>query len=97
PGSWHPPAGEARKPPPAAGRAWFFLHPGGLGKSALATLGVRVEQLLTLNLEFGDRLLALRTGNPVDEGLAGLGLDVRVHLRIDQNHAVLVEELLVAL
>src|SRR3546814_20017271 len=45
-----------------------------------------------VDLEAGDRRLALGGQQPVDEGLAVGGLDVRVPLRIDQDHAVLVEQ-----
>src|SRR3546814_14990535 len=45
-----------------------------------------------VDLEAGDRRLALGGQQPVDEGLAVGGLDVRVPLRIDQDPAVLVEQ-----
>src|SRR5262249_56699899 len=60
-------------------------------------VGVGEEQLLTLDLVVGDRLLAFVRDEPVDEGLAQLLLDVRMFRRVHQDHAVLVEQALVAL
>src|SRR5690606_30439986 len=65
--------------------------------SALAALRVGEEQLLAVQLEVGDRLLALVRDHPVDELLAQLLFHVRMLLRIDQDDAVGVGEALVAL
>ena len=58
--------------------------------------GVREEQLLAVDLVVGDRLLAFRRNQPVDEGLAELLLHVRMLGRVHQHDAVLVEQPLVA-
>src|SRR5689334_3526865 len=55
------------------------------------------ELLLAVDLEGGNRALAFRRQQPVDEGLAKFSLDTRMARRIDERHAVLVEEPLVAL
>src|SRR3954469_21762521 len=65
--------------------------------SKLLAAGVREEELLAVDLVVGDRLLALGGDQPVDESLAHLLLDVRMLRRIDEHHAVLVVEALVAL
>src|SRR5262245_23488066 len=55
------------------------------------------EQLLPVDLVIGDRLLAFRRDQPVDERLAEILLHVRVLRRIHLDHAVLVEQPPVAL
>src|SRR5690625_2084472 len=59
-------------------------------------IGVRIEELLTVQLVGADRSLPFLGNQPVDEGLALLGLDVLVALGIDQDHAILVEEAVIA-
>ena len=59
-------------------------------------LGVGEEELLPADLVVGDRLLPLGRNEPVDELLAEFLLDVRMLGRVHQNHAVLVEQALVA-
>src|SRR2546429_2501184 len=65
--------------------------------SKLLSAGVREEELHAVDFVVGDRLLALGGNQPVDESLAHLLLDVRMPGGIDQHHAVLVVEALVAL
>src|SRR6185503_8915715 len=65
--------------------------------SSLYTTRVWKEQLLAADLVVGDRLLTLSRDHPVNKGQAHLHLDVRVLGRIDEDHAVLVEQALVAL
>jgi hypothetical protein len=52
---------------------------------------------LTVNQESGDRPLSLHRCKPVDKRLAILGLDVRMTALVDQDHAIRVEQPLVAL
>ena len=65
----------------------------GLGSRA----GVGEEELLTVYLEAGDGVLTFAADQPVDEGLSQVGLHARVLLRIDENDAVLIEEIGIAL
>ena len=58
--------------------------------------GIWVEQLLAVDLIVGDRLLAFRRHQPIDELLAEVLLYVRMLGRIDQHNAVLVKQALVA-
>src|SRR5229473_788234 len=64
--------------------------------SRARVVGVRKEQLPAVDLVVGDRLLARRRDEPVDEGLAELLLHLRMFLRVHQRDAVLVEQALVA-
>ena len=66
-----------------------------LSQSLLA--GIGKEQLFAANLVGGDRLLAGRRDDPVDELLAGFLLYLRMPGRIDQHDAILIEEALVTL
>src|SRR5262250_2612667 len=58
---------------------------------------VREEKLLAVDLVTRDHRLPARRDEPVDELLAEVLLDVRMFFRIDEHHAVLVEQALVAL
>ena len=60
-------------------------------------VGVREEQRLAVDLVGGDGGLAVLGHQPAHELLAQLLLDLRMLGRVDQHHAVLVEQLLVAL
>src|SRR5262249_14288572 len=71
--------------------------PAATRRSRLGVAGIRMEQLLAVDLVAGDGALAGRRDQPIDELLAQLRLDVRVLLGIDQHDAVLVEQPLVAL
>ncbi len=53
-----------------------------------ASVRVREKRLAALDAVGGDGGLTLGAGNPVDEGLAHLRLDVGVALRIDQDDDV---------
>src|SRR6266511_2185517 len=68
----------------------------GRHPSRARIVGVRIEQLLAADLVIGNGSLAFRRDEPVNEGLAGLLLHVRMPCRIDENNAVLIEEPLVA-
>src|SRR5215475_11627926 len=59
-------------------------------------IGIGEEQFLPVDLVIRDRLLALGRDEPVDEGLAERLLYMRMLFGIDQHHAVLVEQALVA-
>src|SRR6188508_3863612 len=59
--------------------------------------GIREEELLAPDLISSDGGLSLGRDQPVDERLTQLLLHVRMLGRIDQHHAVLVEEAPVAL
>src|SRR5205085_5794833 len=65
----------------------------GLGyASRIRAAGIRIKQLLAVDLVAGDRILALRRNQPVDELLSQPRLHGRMLLRIDQHHAVLIEQ-----
>ncbi len=64
---------------------------------SLDVAGVGEEQLLAADLVVGDRLLPVARDQPVDEGLPLRDLHIGMLGRIDQHHAVLVEQPLVAL
>src|SRR5215468_10188738 len=55
------------------------------------------EELLSVDLVVGDRLLAFRGHQPVDEGLAEVLFHMRMLGRVHQDHAVLVEQPSIAL
>src|SRR5207248_3180410 len=55
------------------------------------------EQLLAVDLVTGDRSLAFRRDQPIDELLTQIGLHARMLGRVDQHHPVLIEQALVAL
>ena len=67
-----------------------------LPASGARVVGVRIEQLLAVDLVVGDLLLSFRRNQLVDELLAELLLHVRMLRRVDQHDAVLVEHALVA-
>src|SRR5829696_7734067 len=58
--------------------------------------GVRIEQLLTVDLVIGNGFLTFGRQQPVDELLAQFFLDMRVLLRVHQHDAALIEQPLVA-
>src|SRR5688572_17389195 len=58
---------------------------------------VRKEELLAVDPVAGDAALPGLGQDPVDEALAVGGLHMRVALRIDQHHAILVEQPRIAL
>ena len=62
----------------------------------LHALAVGEEQLQAVHLVGRDGVLAVLRQNPIDEGLTFGLLDLGAFLRIDQDDAVLVEQLLVA-
>src|SRR3954465_8142666 len=62
-----------------------------------ASLGVRKEQLLAVDLIVRDGCLPGRRGDPAYERLAELRLDARMLGRIHQHDSILVEQALVAL
>src|SRR5215470_1875291 len=66
-------------------------------RSSTGVRGVRIEQLLPIDLVVGDSLLPRRRDKPVNKLLAKLLLDVWMLLRVDQNDPVLIEQPLVAL
>src|SRR5450759_1758204 len=72
----------------------------GRGEEACASraviVGVRVKQLLAVDLVVGDVLLPFRRDQVVDELLAELLLHVDMLGRVHQHHAILVEHALVA-
>jgi len=61
-------------------------------RSALGA-GVREKELLTVDFVARDCRLALGANQPIDEGLAFFGLYVGMLGGIDQDNAILVEEL----
>src|SRR5690625_2631750 len=69
----------------------------GLASAFLAARRVREEELLAIHLVARDRLLALIRDQPVGEFLRHLDLDIRALIGADGDHAILVEELLIAL
>src|SRR3982750_2056416 len=55
---------------------------------------VREEELLSVNPVIRDDCLTARGQQPVDELLSEVRLDVRVLRRVDEHHAILVEQAL---
>src|SRR6266545_159353 len=71
------------------------LNPGyAVLRARVACIGI--EQLFAVDRISGNRLLARRRDDPIDELLREPFLDARMHHRIDEHHAVLVEEAFVA-
>src|SRR5471032_33041 len=65
--------------------------------SRLGVAGVRIEQLLAVDLIAGDIALSFRGYQPINELLSPIPFDGRVLLRIHQHDAILVEKVLIAL
>ena len=63
--------------------------------SALGT-SIGKKELLAIDLVVRDRGLSFGTRKPVDEGLPLLRLHIRVLRRVNEDHAILVEQLIVA-
>src|SRR5204862_5535675 len=59
--------------------------PPSTGASRVRAAGIRIKQLLAVDLVAGNDLLALRRDQPIDELLPQLFLHGRVLLRIDQH------------
>src|SRR5712691_4523434 len=70
-------------------------QPSPCAQSRIRISCIGVEQLLAIDRVLGDRFLARRRDDPVDELLPERLLDARMRYRIDEHHAVLVEEALV--
>src|SRR5438874_7048366 len=87
---------DGRRGGPHARPARSASHARRPARSCIRIRRVGIEELLAVDLVVGDRLLAGRRDDPVDELLAELALDVRVFLGIDQHHAVLIEQTPVA-
>src|SRR5262249_53068845 len=66
-------------------------------RSCASLVCIREEQLLAADLVTGDRLLSFWRDEPIDERLPEVLLDVRVLCRVDEHHAVLIEQPLVTL
>src|SRR5450631_3639946 len=75
----------------------WIMEPLSLTRASVLGLVVREEKLLALDLVRGDSRLARGRDEPVDEFLPELLLHVRMLRGIHQHHAVLVEELRIAL
>src|SRR5262249_36042524 len=60
-------------------------------------IGIGEEELLTVDLVTSDRLLSLLRDKPIDERLPKVLLDVGMLVGVDEHHAVLIEQALVAL
>src|SRR6185312_16950424 len=75
------------------------IHLGNPGLGRLAQWPSRVgeEELLAVDLEARNRGLPLWPGDPVDERLPKLLLDMRVLGRVHQDDPILVEQALIAL
>src|SRR3989337_1716174 len=67
-------------------------RPARTPNSALGA-GIGKEERLAVDLVAGDGRLAFGADQPIDEGLPLLGLHLRMFGRIDQDDAILVEQL----
>lgn len=67
-----------------------------LCRAVSAHLRVGKEQLLAGYLILGDGGLTMPAQQPADQRPAARGINVRVAVRVDQDHAVLVKELVIA-
>src|SRR5689334_18342390 len=68
----------------------------GEDRSRPGVVGIRIEQLLAVDLIAGNVFLALRGDQVIDELLAEILLHIRMLGRVHQDHAILVEQALVA-